>query len=77
MKKVLMVGCFGFNYTTLAQFSAENPALVRNDFNEITDTNTRIKMPITNSFNDDFEVVLSEKPRSKFIDKPRHNFRKR
>lgn len=77
MKKVLIVGCFGFNSTTMARFTTEKPAVVRNDYNELTESKAKTIMPIANSLNHDFKVEIKETPRSKFIDKPRHNFRKR
>ncbi len=86
MKKppLIIVGVVGFDASILAQTTLKHTVeivAISDVLNEI-DTlrhnhRNNIKIPIFNSLNKDFKVDINDYPRSKFIDKPKRNYRRR
>jgi len=81
MKKIIILGCLGFDLSIMAQRNLNNNVeIVTNNIDAKNMVNFNIERePIVfnSHYQEVFDIKQTDIPRNKFLDKPRHNYRRR
>lgn len=78
---IIIIGCLGLNAGTLAKTTIKDAILVLADNieakNVINPALQNEPIQLINTYKDNFDYTENDIPRNKYLDKPRHNYKRR